>query len=205
MLGHEEDEWVNFREPAGDEFSSYQKELCPLACANLRQVLELHPDARIVVSSTWRHGKDAAWFNKLFKYFKIIKEDVAIGITPCLNKERGYEIEHWLNNTECEVEDFVIIDDDGDMGPYCDTYHFIQTDGKVGFDYFAMEAVDKVFAGFTLKYEDLETGVPYKVYSKPRKTNYVKLEDGLAYYREDGSISSDIYFYKECELFAKEK
>jgi hypothetical protein len=206
MIGNEEEEWVNYKAvetKEDEEFGVYTKELCPMACCNLRQVLEYHPDARIVISSTWRHGRTVEWFNKLFKHFKIFTEDKVIGITPVLRTQRGYEIEDWLNKTEEKVEEFVIIDDDGDMGPYIGTYHFIKTNGKVGFDYLIMEAIDKVFDKFVLKFKDLKPGVPYKMYSKPRNTNYFKDGDGMAYFGENGKLSRQVSMYPDRELFSE--
>ena len=203
MLGHEEENWVNYRvvngpEEEEEEFSQYTLELCPLACTNLKLVLDRHPDARIVISSTWRRGADRTpdWFNRLFRKFKIITEDRVIGKTPDLGTERGFEIQDWLNKYDGTIDEFVIIDDDGDMGPYCGTHHFVQTSSRTGFDYFKMEEVDKVFGGFTLKFEDLKPGVNYKMYSKPRETNYFKEGVGMSYLDENGAISRNVYLSK---------
>ena len=208
MLGHEEESWVNYKvsDEEEEEFSAYVLELCPLACSNLKLLLDRHPDARIVISSTWRRGakRTPDWFNRLFRKFKIIKEDRVIDKTPELATERGYEIQDWLSKFEGTVEEFVILDDDSDMGPYCDTHHFVQTSSRTGFDYFKMEEVDKIFGGFVLNFEDVEIGKKYKMYGKPRDTNYFKNGEGMSYYQEDGSISNNVYLPKG-ELFAEVK
>jgi len=194
MLGHEEDIWVAYRtEENEDTLSGYEKQLCPLACGNLRHLFEYHPDIRIVISSTWRKGRPVDKFNAIFKYFKIFKEDKVIDKTPVLNTERGYEIQEWLKNTQYLVEDFIIIDDDNDMGPYLDTYHFIRIDNKVGFDYMAMEKADKVFGKFTLNFNDLQFNKFYKMYGKPRSTNYFRQGDGMFYHDKDGDVRGPVY------------
>lgn len=80
-------------------------------------------DAKIVVSSTWRLGKDGLKFVRAFlKQWGVIGE--VIGITPDLTerrgaavipKDRGYEIDHFLIHHTEHIERFAIIDDDTDM------------------------------------------------------------------------------------------
>ena len=71
---------------------------------------------------------------------------LVIGRTPSLGTERGFEIQEWLDeNNQDQIEEFVILDDDADMCHFLGTKHFVQTDGKVGFDYRKMEEVDKIF------------------------------------------------------------
>jgi len=205
MLGHKEDCWVDYKSSQNSTFTGYETQLCPLACSNLKNILDIYSDIKIVISSTWRKSRDFGWFNHLFKYFKIFEEDKVIGKTPILNLERGYEIQHWLNNFEEDINDFVILDDDGDMGPYCDTNHFIQTDGKVGFDYRKMEEVDKHFGGFNLSFEELKEKTPYLMYSKPRDILYYKTAEGMCYITEKGCLSNPAFFYKKSELFAEVK
>lgn len=81
----------------------------------------------IVLSSTWRKDNEA--YMKLVRtllYRNIIIHD----ITPTLWKDRGYEIEAWLNDNP-HVEKYAILDDDSDM---LDTQlrHFFQTDPEYG-------------------------------------------------------------------------
>jgi len=205
MLGHNEDEWVDYRDNSKEKgFSTYTKELCPLSCSNLRLIMERHTEARIVISSTWRRGRSPDFFNRLFKYFKIIKEDRVIGLTPELRTERGYEIADWLMKYSQPVEDFVILDDDGDMAEYIGTYHFIQTNPRTGLDYVIMEKIDKIFGGFNLKFEDIVEGKPYRMYDKPRDTLYYRKGDDMFYYQKDGSKSTSVYFHSK-ELFAEVK
>jgi len=204
MLGHKEPDWVDYKTTETTAFNNYEKQLCPLACSNLRHIMESHPDVKIIISSTWRAGRKPEFFNRLFKHFKIIKEDRVIGCTPRLNKERGYEIQDWLTKFEEDVEDFIILDDDGDMGPYCKTHHFVQTSCKTGFDYYKMEEVDKILGGFKLRFEDVKIGKPYKMFGKPREVNYFKKGSGMVYYEKDGVLSDHVYL-PEGELFAEVK
>lgn len=204
MLGHSEDNWVEYRaSEVKTTYNSYEQQLCPLACGNLRHILEIHEDVRIVISSTWRNGRSVEWFNKYFKSFKIFTEDKVIGKTPSLNKQRGYEIEDWLSKCDLPIENFVILDDDSDMGPYLDTEHFIEIDGKVGFDYRQFEKVDKLFGNFKLKFSEIKEGVPYKMYSKLRNTNFFKDGDKMFYMDKDNVKHDDIFFYPEYEIFAE--
>jgi|WetSurMetagenome_2_1015567.scaffolds.fasta_scaffold638719_2 hypothetical protein len=99
--------------------------------------------AKIVISSTWRHGNHASLFDKYFHALGIIGE--VIDVTPWLDSYRGTEIKCWLlehaskikkykNSQWCmykePVESFVILDDDSDME---DLYnHLVLIDNKVG-------------------------------------------------------------------------
>jgi hypothetical protein len=76
---------------------------------------------------------------------------LVIGRTPVLDDsgksvDRGFEIQEWLNNFTKDnyVDNFVILDDDSDMGPYLKTENFIQTDARVGFDYLKMLEANKL-------------------------------------------------------------
>lgn len=184
MFNHNEDWWADYRDNYNDQiFLIYEKQLCPLACSNLRNLLKKHPDVRIVISSTWRKFKakeNNDWFNALFQMFKIYPENEnrVIGCTPVLNKDRGYEIESWLNQTDYEVEDFIILDDDSDMGPYLNTKHFIHVDGRVGFDYIKMQKADKIFGNFCLTIDDIKPNHYYLMYGKPRDTVYFLNDEG---------------------------
>jgi hypothetical protein len=85
-------------------------------------------NAKIVISSTWRHGNCASLFDRYFHALGIIGE--VIDVTPRLDSYRGTEIKCWLLEYESRrikyqdsswciykdpIEKFVIIDDDSDM------------------------------------------------------------------------------------------
>lgn len=93
-------------------------------------------DAKIVVSSSWRHG-----INRNFDYeIEINPQNKEIinwlrnniyDITPSGSSVRGKEIELWLIDHQ-DIENYIIIDDDGDMLDN-QLFHFIQTDWQTGF------------------------------------------------------------------------
>ncbi len=99
-------------------------------CVNELNRIIKETNAKIVVSSTWRlfKGAYALVIGKMG-----IKEGTIIGKTkdylPIIKSGgtcRGDEIQDWLDNIGCDIENFVILDDDDDMGellPY-----LIQTD-----------------------------------------------------------------------------
>ena len=203
LLGFDEkQDWLDYRSfDNPEELHPLDKKLCPMACSNLKLILNQYPDIRIVISSTWRKSRSVEKFNTIFKYYKITDKDLVIDKTPVLHTQRGYEIEHWLKNTNYQIEDFVILDDDSDMGPYLDTPHFIKTNYKVGLDYTIFEKMDKYFGKFNLKFLDLEEGQKYKMYSKPRETVYIKEGSEMVYYDSDRRVS--VFYYPEHELFSK--
>jgi len=180
--------------------------LCIYACFNLKTILEIYKDVSIVVSSTWRIGKSIESLNELLLYNNALplrwrEVNCVISKTPYLGSIRGLEIQKWLKDNS-EVEDFVILDDDGDMGPYRDTDRFIQTSNATGFDYFAMEKVDKYFGGFNLRFKDLVDGRPYKMYNKDDRTEYFKIDNNLIRFEKDTQERREVYFYPETSLFA---
>jgi len=71
-----------------------------------------HTNAKIVISSTWRLGNTLKQLQELLPTLPIID------VTPIFqDKIRGLEIQVWLDsNKELCVENFLIIDDDNDMG-----------------------------------------------------------------------------------------
>jgi hypothetical protein len=83
------------------------------ACTNLNKLLKHFPDLNIVVSSSWRmYG--------LLKMKEILAKNGidpnrVIDITGDEEGERGNQIQAWLDR-HSEVDSFVILDDDMDMG-----------------------------------------------------------------------------------------
>jgi hypothetical protein len=91
---------------------------------NLIHKIQKETQAKIVLSSSWRHMKD---IQRILEMRNI----EFIDITPdFVDDLRGNEIQAWLNQ-HSKVENFVILDDDSDM---LDTQkdNFIQTDGLKG-------------------------------------------------------------------------
>jgi hypothetical protein len=99
---------------------------------NLVQALIDRSDAKVVVSSSWRYGRDSEYFSNLFKKNGLICD--IIDITPRLNGlARGHEIQAWLDaNKNLEIEEFVIIDDDADMVHLKD--YLVKCDSHSGFN-----------------------------------------------------------------------
>lgn len=74
-------------------------------------------DAKIVLSSSWRELRDIDSHNcnSLYTYLTEILKKYGMEImdhTPIIEEERPLEIFTWLENHICEVESFVILDDD---------------------------------------------------------------------------------------------
>lgn len=112
--------------------------LNPIACSNLQYVLEELPDVKVIISSTWGIFHTLKSIQDIFETNNIFEERV-IGITPDLyDKNRGEEIDFYLKQHP-EVTDFVIIDDDSDMGPYMD--RLVKVDSRNGLSFTDAEKV----------------------------------------------------------------
>lgn len=92
--------------------------LCRSCTSNFQLILDKFPDAKIVISSTWRLLFTLEWLkDKLFSYG--IDSSRVIGITPSSVpssgdwRTRGNEIRAWLLDHP-EVTKFIVIDDDPD-------------------------------------------------------------------------------------------
>lgn len=81
----------------------------------------------IVVTSTWRFGQNYA---KCLVNGGLRNGIQIVGRTPYLGTKRGEEIKAWLNEHP-EVENYIIFDDDADMGDILD--HLVQCDACYGF------------------------------------------------------------------------
>lgn len=110
----------------------------PVCMSNLKYILECCPDARIVISSSWRHGllKPLAAH---FRRHHIPWRGMVIGKTWRVRWSggpRGEEIQAWLdkNGKKFNIEDFVIIDDSNDMGDLTKN-HLYLTDANSGLQY----------------------------------------------------------------------
>lgn len=88
----------------------------PICANNFRVLLELLPeDVKIVISSTWRMGRDTIEELKEILDHEHIDSSRVIGRTGSDDSGiRGREIQAWLN-LHPEVTDFLILDDDRDM------------------------------------------------------------------------------------------
>lgn len=85
---------------------------------------------KIIISSSLRIGRTLNELKEMFEPFGL--KDYIIGYTADLgfNIKRGFEIEDFLNKTEIEYRDFIILDDEDDMHNYIN--RLIQTDVRIG-------------------------------------------------------------------------
>jgi len=98
------------------------KSICPDNILNFQTLLDREPDAKIVISSTWRIGFKHGIHNQNISgetWSSLLGEQIAdriIGMThrSKRSKERGVEIDEWVKEND-ECCSFVIIDDDSDM------------------------------------------------------------------------------------------
>ena len=110
-------------------------EFDPMCISNLRKIIELVPDVKFVLSSTWRLGYNGgAESGLIFSRFPDIQERF-IDRTKRLfddkgqTRQRGDEILEWIERHP-EVESFAVIDDDGDMDAV--RKNFIHVDSMTG-------------------------------------------------------------------------
>jgi hypothetical protein len=106
----------------------------------LKAIIELVPDLKIVISSTWRKGSSLREWEKMFAAFDIpfivVGRTVEMwgeipGSDPIRRAVRGDEIQEWLDRHP-ETTSFLILDDDLDMLPYQLEKHFIKTTWQNG-------------------------------------------------------------------------
>lgn len=88
----------------------YYKEIYPELIEILNRIVK-ETDCKIVISSSWRIIFSVEEITAMFKIRNFNGE--IIDSTPILWKERGLEIQEWLNNNK--TEKFAIVDDDTDM------------------------------------------------------------------------------------------
>ncbi|MCM3268818.1 HAD domain-containing protein [Paenibacillus elgii] len=105
-------------------------EFDPECVRNLQEILE-KTEAKIVVSSSWREGRILKQLQSIFEINGIKK---VVGMTPIIEGAiRGKEIKEYLNdilNSGVEVDKFVIIDDEEEMGELDD--HLVETSFETG-------------------------------------------------------------------------
>ena len=94
---------------------------------NLRELVET-TNSKIVISSTWRKDEEGRTIllSKLKEYGL---DDKVIGYIPILGCKRGEEIEAFINSLNREIN-FIILDDDNDMGKYEE--YLIKTNNRFG-------------------------------------------------------------------------
>lgn len=110
--------------------------ICPIAASNLDYLLE-KSDAKIVISSAWRHFHSIKEWDQMIPLCPSI-EDRIIGVTPQLLRDRlsapspprGHEIYKWLETTGNLDMPYIVLDDSRDMDKVEE--NFIWVDGDLG-------------------------------------------------------------------------
>ena len=140
----DQDKWENelYEEWQGSLFEYLAHEFCPIALSNMEELMRRCPDAKIVVSSTWRIGNDIDALKKILAPAKLVANAI-IDKTPSFrDKPRGEEIKAWLDKHP-EVKQYVIIDDDRDMLVE-QRENFINTSSLHGFQYGDMLHAERI-------------------------------------------------------------
>lgn len=129
---------------------TWHNDFCPIACSNLRLLLDEEPDLRIVVSSSWRIK--GLWYVRKVLAHNGIPADRVIGVTGyegvdadgknttrISGVDRGHQIQKWLYHAAeahglglgDRVTHIAIVDDDSDMDHLTD--FFVKTSMEEGF------------------------------------------------------------------------
>lgn len=107
--------------------------LCNVCTANFQCVLDQYPEAKIVLSTTWRTLFSIDWLKEKLASYHIDSSRV-IDKTPQdrLSGDRGREIQWWLKNHP-EVTHYVVIDDnDWGISPIHGEGRFVHTTREGG-------------------------------------------------------------------------
>lgn len=99
-------------------------------------------DSSLVISSTWRIGRTVESLNNdVLQYYGL--DTYVVGFTPVFHEQiRGNEIKHFLDNTNLEFNNFIIIDDDNDMGELLP--RLVRTNARRGLDKFTKSKAIKL-------------------------------------------------------------
>jgi len=137
--------------PMADDLPPVNETLCRVCTSNFRHILDEVPDAKIVISSTWRQLFDLDWLKAKLSEYGIDSTRV-IDVTPSLRvrmsqyAERGEEIKAWMD-AHPEVTNYVILDDNYIGPPYQENHieagpNFVKSTWNVGLTLtLAVEAV----------------------------------------------------------------
>jgi hypothetical protein len=119
-------------------------DFCPRASALYSGMIKRIPDVNVVISSSWRVGRDLTQLRTLFKERGLPYENI-IAQTGVSRENRGLEIQDWLDGTSIEPTPMVILDDDTDMAhlsPY-----LVQTSFREGLTCAIADEVVRRFEG----------------------------------------------------------
>jgi len=114
--------------------------LDPVAVGRVNQILAAS-GAKVVISSSWRHGWTIERLKEILKAVGFVGE--VIDYTPKHGKDRGHEIDEWLQDHDEGHDPFVILDDDSDMSHM--TKHLVKTAFAHGIlDIHVEEAIERL-------------------------------------------------------------
>lgn len=103
--------WIDRRPKGVSKCDLGINQFDPAAVGLLNQLI-VRTGADIVISSTWRMDGLHSCKSLLDQRGFIGK---VVAATPVLQRERGHEIQWWLDHAQIKPEHIVILDDDGDM------------------------------------------------------------------------------------------
>jgi hypothetical protein len=212
-------------ESLDEEFDRKGMWIDPMALANLSYILEEHPNTYIVVSSTWRKGRDPEWFNKFFEHYELLRDKICFAC----DGEKGYQKssadDTWLPCTRCEGKGFEI-HPMRDKGPLVisktPVFHgkdrgdeiadWLEKHKEIQVDRFVILDDDSDMSVFLdtphFIQTDSDTGLDWKIVRKVCQVfgDYnLKLEDlkpGIPYKRYNGGISLKYFIDEEGKVFS---
>jgi hypothetical protein len=118
-------------EPTTSDEDSEASALDPEALSRLNRIVEA-TDAKVVVSSSWRHGRSVEQLETLLRSrgFRGAVHDKTMDWSTTesgifAGEQRGDEIREWLDRHP-QVDAYVVLDDDNDMDAVRE--RFVQTD-----------------------------------------------------------------------------
>lgn len=93
-----------------DELPPVNEHLDPILAHNFQFILDRCPDAKVVISSTWRNLFDLEWLKSHLSSYGIDSSRVIDKTPSSFNRSRGSEINDWLEDHP-EVTHYTVIDD----------------------------------------------------------------------------------------------
>jgi len=115
-------------------------QLDPEAVDRVNQILSA-TGAKVVVSSSWRHAHPIEDLREILAKAGFIGD--VIDYTPRYGKDRGHEIDEWLQSTGEGHDPFVILDDNSDMS-HMKKYLVLTTFKHGLLDIHIEEAIDRL-------------------------------------------------------------
>lgn len=117
-------------------FCPVNETLCKVCTSNFQHILDEVPDAKVVISSTWRQLFDLDWLKEKLASYGIDSSRVIDKTPVTWGRERGREIEMWMKDHP-EVTNYVILDDNYIGHPYQENHYeegpnFVKSTWNVG-------------------------------------------------------------------------